>query len=124
MTRSRIWQTAIVAIAFGCAGRPQHSRGAAAAHHPHTAWQTQPHSATRRTRRGRNTGSGDSLAFRGLIVSVLETSVDSTTAKPTDIVRLRLALGASNDVRTAREGSAFNWNGFHVAVVAIYGPAN
>jgi hypothetical protein len=25
-------------------------------------------------------------------------------------------------VRVAREGSAFNWNGFHVAVVAIYGP--
>jgi hypothetical protein len=37
-------------------------------------------------------------------------------------VRLRLTLGASNDVRVAREGSAFNWNGFHVAVVAIYGP--
>jgi hypothetical protein len=37
-------------------------------------------------------------------------------------VRLRLSLGSTSEVRVAREGSAFNWNGFHVAVVAIYGP--
>jgi hypothetical protein len=35
---------------------------------------------------------------------------------------LRLALGGAREERTAAEGSAFNWNGYHVAVVAIYGP--
>jgi hypothetical protein len=35
---------------------------------------------------------------------------------------LRLALGDTREERVAREGSAFNWSGFHVAVVAIYGP--
>jgi hypothetical protein len=53
---------------------------------------------------------------------VLETSVDSSGAKPTDVVRLRLTNGDASETRTAREGSAFNWSGFHVAVVAIYGP--
>jgi hypothetical protein len=70
----------------------------------------------------RNKRSGDSLAFRDFTVTVLGTSVDSSGAAPADVVRLRLVRGDSNEVRAAREGSAFNWNGFHVAVVAIYGP--
>ena len=89
---------------------------------PHTEWQTQPAVGYAADATRRNTAAGDSLAFHSLTIAVLATSVDSTTAKPTDVVRLKLTLGASSDVRLAREGSAFNWNGFHVAVVAIYGP--
>jgi hypothetical protein len=69
-----------------------------------------------------NKRSGDSLAFRDFTVTVLGTSVDSSVAPPADVVRLRLVRGDSTEARAAREGSAFNWNGFHVAVVAIYGP--
>src|SRR5262245_50460631 len=87
---------------------------------PHTEWQTQPVLGYAADATRRNAGSGDSLAFRGLTVAVLETSVDSSGAKPVDLVRLRLTHGAANETRVAREGSAFNWNGFHVAVVAIY----
>jgi hypothetical protein len=89
---------------------------------PHSAWETQPRLGYAADATRRNAAAGDSLAFRGFTITVLSTAVDSTTPKPTDIVRLRLSLGATSDVRTAREGSAFNWNGFHVAVVAIYGP--
>jgi len=53
---------------------------------------------------------------------VLGTTVDSGGAKPVDVVQLRLTRGGTTERRSAREGSAFNWNGFHVAVVAIYGP--
>jgi hypothetical protein len=70
----------------------------------------------------RNKRSGDSLAFRDFTVTVLGTSVDSSGTAPADVVRLRLTRGDSSEARAAREGSAFNWNGFHVAVVAIYGP--
>jgi hypothetical protein len=70
----------------------------------------------------RNKPAGDSLAFHDVTVTVLGTSVDSSGAKPMDVVRLRLVRGAANELRTAREGSAFNWNGYHVAIVAIYGP--
>jgi hypothetical protein len=89
---------------------------------PHTEWQTQPTLGYAADATRRNAGSGDSLAFRGLTVAVLETSVDSGGGKATDLVRLRLTLGAANETRVAHEGSAFNWNGFHVAIVAIYGP--
>ena len=36
-------------------------------------------------------------------------------------MRLRLRAGNATDERTAHEGEAFNWHGYHVAVVAIYG---
>ena len=73
--------------------------------------------ATRRNKR-----SGDSLAFRDFTVTVLGTSVDSGGAAPVDVVRLRLMRGDAKEERSVREGAAFNWRGFHVAVVAVYGP--
>jgi hypothetical protein len=38
------------------------------------------------------------------------------------MARLRLSLGGTTEERVVPEGAAFNWRGFHVAVVAIYGP--
>jgi hypothetical protein len=89
---------------------------------PHTTWQTQPTLGYPAEATRRNAGAGESLAFRGLTVAVLGTAIDSSTTRPTDVVRLRLSLGATTSERSAREGSAFNWEGFHIAVVAIYGP--
>jgi hypothetical protein len=89
---------------------------------PHTEWQSQPPVGYAADATRRNTRPGDSLAFREITITVLGTAVDSSSAPPADVVRLRLALGATSDERSAREGSAFNWRGFHVAVVAIYGP--
>jgi hypothetical protein len=89
---------------------------------PHTTWQTQPALGYAAEATRRNAGAGDSLAFRGLTVTVLGAGVDSSGAKPADLVRLRLTRGGASDERVAREGSAFNWQGFHVAVVAVYGP--
>ncbi|MEO5509566.1 MAG: hypothetical protein ABIS27_02990, partial [Longimicrobiales bacterium] len=70
----------------------------------------------------RNKRAGDSLAFHDLTVNVISVATDSSTEKPVDVVRLSLKLGRASELRVAREGSAFNWNGFHIAVVAIYGP--
>jgi hypothetical protein len=89
---------------------------------PHAQWQSQPPLGYAADAARRNKRAGDSLSFRDLRVNVLGTAVDSSGAKPADIVRLRLTLGGSSDERVAPEGSAFNWNGFHIAVVAIYGP--
>jgi len=122
MTRRRTLQIFLVASVIGCAGRRVAHTVPLPRIIPHAEWQTQPPLGYAADATRRNTGSGDSLAFRGLVVSVLGTSVDSSGAKPTDVVRLRLALDTSNEVRVAREGSAFNWNGFHIAIVAIYGP--
>ena len=89
---------------------------------PHSAWESQPRLGYAADATRRNKKAGDSLAFKGLTVTVLETRTDSTGARPVDLARLRLSLGATTDEATVREGSAFNWNGFHLAVVAIYGP--
>lgn len=69
----------------------------------------------------RNLRSGDSLTFRDLTIVVLATEVDSSAAKPVDVVKLRLGRSGVHEERLVREGAAFNWQGFHVAIVAIYG---
>jgi hypothetical protein len=89
---------------------------------PHTQWQAQPSLGYAADAARRNKAAGDSLAFKDLSVTVLSTRVDSSTGKPIDVARLRMTRGTQSEERTAKEGSAFNWNGFHVAVVAIYGP--
>jgi len=89
---------------------------------PHATWQAQPPlghpaDATRRNRR-----AGESLQFHDLTVTVLSVRTDSSTAKPVDQAELRLEAGGQRHERRVSEGQAFNWNGRHLAVVAIYGP--
>ncbi|HYD55260.1 MAG TPA: peptidoglycan recognition family protein [Gemmatimonadaceae bacterium] len=89
---------------------------------PHAQWEAQPPLGHAADATRRNRPVGDSIAFRDLTVTVLGTRVDSSGGAPVDVARLRLARRDSTEERSAREGSAFNWNGFHVAVVAIHGP--
>lgn len=89
---------------------------------PHAHWDSLPPLGYVADATRRNKLPVDSLALHDLTVTVLATSVDSSGAAPADVVRLRLALRDATEERVAREGSAFNWSGFHIAVVAIYGP--
>jgi hypothetical protein len=118
----RVLSALTLALALGCVAR----RGARTVMPPrvvpHAQWQSQPPLGHAADATRRNKRAGDSLAFRDLTVTVLATTIDSSGAQPTDVVRLRLGLGGTHEEREAREGSAFNWRGFHVAVVAIYGP--
>jgi hypothetical protein len=111
-----------VAIVVGCARHRVSNPVPQPRIIPHTQWQSQPPLGYAADAARRNKAAGDSLAFRDLTLTVLGTSVDSSGAKPVDVVRLRLARGATAEDRRVREGAAFNWNGFHIAVVAIYGP--
>ena len=88
----------------------------------HAQWHVQPPLGHAADATRRNKMPGDSLVFRDLVVGVVSTRVDSSRAAPVDIVELRLRRGAAIESRRVAEGAAFNWNGFHVAVVAIYGP--
>jgi hypothetical protein len=89
---------------------------------PHSAWQSQPPLGYAADATRRNKKAGDSLAFHDAVVTVVSVGIDSAAAKPVDVVRLRLALPDTTELRTVPEGAAFNWKGYHVAVVAIYGP--
>ncbi len=88
---------------------------------PHSEWEVSPPLGYAADAARRNKRAGDSLTFHDIKVSVLSVAIDSSGAKPVDIVRLRMDLGSTTEERIAPEGSAFNWNGYHVAVVAIYG---
>ncbi|WP_053333622.1 N-acetylmuramoyl-L-alanine amidase [Gemmatimonas phototrophica] len=70
----------------------------------------------------RNVRAGDTLTFKSLQLVVLGTSRNATDGPLADSVRLALAQGSSRETRSMHEGGAFNWAGFHVAVVAVYGP--
>ena len=89
---------------------------------PHAELQVSPPVGYSADAARRNKKAGDSLTFKDLVVGVVSVGIDSTTAKPVDIVNLKMQLGDKTEFRTAKEGSAFNWNGYHVAIVAIYGP--
>ncbi|WP_310569744.1 N-acetylmuramoyl-L-alanine amidase [Gemmatimonas sp.] len=108
---SLVWATALVAQP---AGPPSVI--------PHSVWQAKPPLGIPADAARRNKKAGDSLSFRELTVTVLQTLVDSSGEKPVDVARVRLATNGASEERVVREGSAFNWRGFHRAVVAIYGP--
>jgi hypothetical protein len=122
MTLSRILAACAIAIPIGCAAQRAATAVPKPRIIPHTEWQAQPALGHAADATRRNKRAGDSLTFRDFTITVLGTTIDSSGAKPTDVVRLRLAAGDGREERSAREGSAFNWRGFHVAVVAIYGP--
>jgi len=88
----------------------------------HTDWQAAPPLGYAGDGTRRNIRAGDSLTFRALIVKVLGTTTDSTVTPVVDVVRLRLANRDSAEERSVREGAAFGWRGYHVAIVAAYGP--
>jgi hypothetical protein len=71
----------------------------------------------------RNLRAADRLEFRDMSIEVLATGVDSTAgAGPIDVASIGLARGDVLEERDVREGAAFNWQGYHIAIVAIYGP--
>jgi len=112
----------LAAVSYACSGQRPARTVPQPAIIPHAQWQSQPPLGHNADAVRRNKASGDSLAFRDLTVTVLATSVDSSGPKPIDVVRLRLASAAGTEERVAPEGSAFNWRGYHLAVVAVYGP--
>ncbi len=110
-----------LAVPLGCSGARSGTTVPKPRIIPHSEWEVTPPLGHAADAARRNKRAGDSLAFHDLKISVQSVAVDSSGATPVDIVRLRLNRGNSSEERTAREGSAFNWGVYHVAVVAIYG---
>ena len=88
----------------------------------HEQWQEQPRLGHAADATRRNIAAGGTLGFKDFKIDVLSTAVDSTGSTPSDVARVRLTAGSDTEERVVREGVAFNWRGFHIAVVAIYGP--
>lgn len=112
----------IAAVFVACATRQHTPVVQRPAIIPHAEWQASPPLGHAADATRRNIAANGSLAFRGLTIDVVGTAVDSAGGKPADVVTLRLSQGAAAEEKVVREGAAFNWRAFHVAVVAIYGP--
>ena len=89
---------------------------------PHARWEASPPLGHVADATRRNSPAGGSLEFRDLTITVLGALVDSSGAQPADLARLQLSRPDTSEVISAREGSAFNWGDFHIAIVAVYGP--
>lgn len=114
---------AVTMMIAACAGRrvgtPTPEKPAIIAH---ADWDSVPPAGYAADANRRNLRPGDTLVFKDLAITVLAAEVDSTGRdSAVDIVRLGLARGDARHERTVREGGAFNWNDYHIAVIAIYG---
>jgi hypothetical protein len=89
---------------------------------PHAQWQAQPPVGHAADATRRNIAANGALTFRDFKIDVLSTTVDSAGGATRDVARVRLTQGGTTEEKVVSEGAAFNWRGFHVAVVAIYGP--
>lgn len=117
-----ILQALAAALLLGCAARQAGRAVVQPPVVPHAQWQVESPVGFAADARRRNARTGDSLSLRDVTVTVLGTSIDSGGGTPADVVRLRLAQGTTTEERVAREGAAFNWGGYHIAVIAVYGP--
>ncbi|MDK2972872.1 MAG: hypothetical protein PWP23_2627 [Candidatus Sumerlaeota bacterium] len=70
-----------------------------------------------------NLAPGDTMETGGLTIT-LQTTIPAEQrgdgVMDKDQVTLRLDKNGSTDTRTVDEGDAFNWQGHHVAIVAVY----
>ncbi|HUQ19957.1 MAG TPA: N-acetylmuramoyl-L-alanine amidase [Gemmatimonadaceae bacterium] len=121
MTYARFGFAFMLGASLGCAARSVTRDVPQPKIIPHSAWEAKPPLGYQADATRRNKKAGDSLLFHEIKIGVMATSLDSTVKPAVDLVHLRLELGDAKEDRVAREGSAFNWHGFHVAVVAIYG---
>jgi hypothetical protein len=114
---------ACASLSWSCATRRPPTLAPAPRIIPHAEWQAQPPLGHAADASRCNLRAGDNLVFRDLTVSVLATSTAVTSSgRVGDLVRLRLFRGEVHEERTVDEGAAFNWHGYHLAVVAVYGP--
>lgn len=128
MTSLRYLPGFCVAVAIGCATARVTHPVPQPAIIPHSRWQSQPPLGYAADATRRNEPPGGTLVFHDLSITVLGTSADSigTAADSSNgshphAARLRLRSREAQEERLARAGDAFNWHGYHVAIVAIYG---
>jgi hypothetical protein len=123
MLRFRSLAVATLAIVAGCSAFHTTRPGPEPAGIiPHSQWQATPPLGYPADATRRNEPVGGTMTFHDLAISVLGTSTDSSASPAVRTVSLQLRDGDAQETRLVRDGGAFNWKGYHVAVVAIYAP--
>lgn len=87
----------------------------------HAQWQATPPLGHVADATRRNLAPGDTLRFHDLTVTLLELSADSTSgeaAPEKGVAVLTLEKPGERAREVVRGGTAFNWGGYHIAVLA------
>lgn len=89
---------------------------------PHNQWEAFPSGGVAADASRRNIGQGEKFIFKGIELKVLEVILQDTLDS-TPIEKVKICLSSRDKIleQVFREDEAFNWNGYHVAVVAIHG---
>lgn len=109
----------------GCASTGDVWHGGAATRVPppavvsHADWEATPPLGHAADAGRQNLAAGDSLVFRELTVTLLEASPDPGAGGDSALLVLR--KGEERTERWVEEGRAFNWGGYHLAVIAVRG---
>jgi len=87
--------------------------------HRHSTWSEIPPKGVDAEGMRMNLAPEDALEFRDLSLTVVKMTPAEEEGEP-EKVTITLKQGGTTNTRTLDEGDAFNWNGYHVSVVAIY----
>lgn len=94
----------------------------------HSAWEAEPPVGHPADAARRNLAPGDTLRFGELRITLLEMAAheegmaahDEGGERPRDRAVLEMEHAGERAEKVAEEGEAFNWNGFHFAVLAVH----
>lgn len=93
----------------------------------HSAWSTVPPKGVQADGIRRNLAVDDSATFKDLTLALAASAAAGSEnpggdppVPPADQVTLKLQKGDATETITVTEGTAFNWQGYHIAVLAWY----
>ena len=87
---------------------------------PHSEWQAKPPGGFPADGKRANIAPSEKIEFKDLTLELIKvTPADAETTGALDEVVIRVSKSSKTEGKTVNEGSAFNWEGFHIAVLAV-----
>lgn len=87
---------------------------------PHSEWEKESPVGNEADAVRRNIAPGEKIEFKDLSLTLKDMKSLSADGKETDQVVLKLSLGDDREQITRDEGEAFNWKGYHIAILAVH----
>lgn len=87
---------------------------------PHSEWEAKPPGGFPADARRANIAPSEKIEFKDLTLELINVvPADAETTGALDQVVIRLSKSSKTEGKTVNEGAAFNWEGFHIAVLAV-----
>ena len=115
----------VTAIFFLCSCSMFSSQGGAAEYPKpdmvkHEEWQDTPPAGYSATGKRLNIAPGESISFRDMKLELNEMIESKGEDKDDDSIRITLSKNGESEEMKIKEGAAFNWEDYHIAVLAVH----